>query len=121
MYNWKKWIKRLFKNSHIQEYPLAGRLQYFVKNWQIVTKRVPWGKGKEQEVYKQGFFREKERWRSQAGNKLQKFEQVSAIPSFQDRSPKRSKGLVATEQLNMQNRLEGCLFLYSTSQKLPEV
>ena len=32
------WIKRLFKNSNIQEYLLAGRLLYFVKNWQIVTK-----------------------------------------------------------------------------------
>ena len=32
------WIKMLFKNSSIKEYPLAERLQYFVKNWQIVTK-----------------------------------------------------------------------------------
>ena len=32
------WVKRLFKNSNIQENPLAGRLLHFVKNWQIVTK-----------------------------------------------------------------------------------
>ena len=73
------------------------------------------------EVYKQSFFGEQERWRSQTNNKPYKFEQVSAIPSFKDRRSKRSKGLVATERLHVQNRLEGCLLLYSTSQKLPEV
>ena len=73
------------------------------------------------EVYKQSLSCGQERWRSQAGNKPQKFEQLSFIPSFQDGRPKCSKVLIATERLHVQNRLKGCVFLYSTSQKLPEV
>ena len=67
------------------------------------------------EVYKQSLSGEQGRWRSQAGNKPQKFEQLSFIPSFKDGKSKRSKVLIATERLHVQNRLEGCLFLYSTS------
>ena len=67
------------------------------------------------EVYKQSLSGEQERWRSQAANKPQKFEQLSSIPSFQDGRPKCSKVLIATERLLVQNRLEGCLFLYFTS------
>ena len=59
-----------------------------------------------------------ERWCSQASNKPQKFEEIFAIPIFQDRGSTLSKGLVATEGLY---RLEGCLLLRSTLQKLPEV
>ena len=68
-------------------------------------------------VYKQ-FFLVEERWCSQASNKPQKFEEIFAIPIFQDRGSTLSKGLVATEGLY---RLEGCLLLRSTLQKLPEV
>ena len=71
------------------------------------------------EVYKQSLSDEQERWRSQARNKPQKFEQLSFIPSFQDGKAKRSKVLIATERLHVQSRLKGFLFLYS--QKLPEV
>ena len=67
------------------------------------------------EVYKQSLSGEQERWRSQAGNKPQKFEQLSFITSCKDGRPKRSKALIATERLHVQSRLEGCLFLYSTS------
>ena len=73
------------------------------------------------EVYKQSLSDEQERWRSQARNKPQKFEQLSFISPFQDGKAKRSKVLIATERLHMQNRLKGFLFLYFTSQKLPEV
>ena len=73
------------------------------------------------EVYKQSLSGEQERWRSQADNKPQKFEQLTFIPSFQERRSKRSKVLIATEQLHVQDRLTGCLFLHSTSKKLPEV
>ena len=73
------------------------------------------------EVYKQSLSGEQERWRSQADNKPQKFEQLTFIPSFQDGRSKRSKVLIATEQLHVQDRLTGCLFLHSTSKKLPEV
>ena len=38
------------------------------------------------EVYKQSLSGEKERWRSQAGNKPQQFEHFSFIPSFKDRA-----------------------------------
>ena len=57
------------------------------------------------EVYKQSLSGEQERWRSQAGNKAQQFEQLSFIPSFKDGTPKRSKVLTATERLHVQNRL----------------
>ena len=57
------------------------------------------------EVYKQSLSGEQERWRSQAGNKAQQFEQISFIPSFKDGTPKRSKVLTATERLHVQNRL----------------
>ena len=40
---------------------------------------------------------------------------LNNFPSYQDRRPKRSKVLIATERLHVQNRLEGRLFLYSTS------
>ena len=54
-------------------------------------------------------------------NKPQKFEQLFAIPSFQDGGPTFRKGLVATERLHVQSRLKGCLLLRSTLHKLPEV
>ena len=72
-------------------------------------------------VYKQSFSGEQERGRSQTGNKPQKFEQLSSIPSFQDGGPSLSKGLVVTERLHVENRPEECLLLCSTSQKLPKV
>ena len=72
-------------------------------------------------VYKQSLSGDRERWRSQAGNKPQKFEQFFAIPSFQDGGPTFRKGLVATERLHVQSRLKGCLLLRSTLHKLPEV
>ena len=62
------------------------------------------------EVYKQSLSGEQERWRSQAGNKAQQFEQLSFIPSFKDGTPKRSKVLTATERLHVQNRLCRCVF-----------
>ena len=68
-------------------------------------------------VYKKSLSGEQERWWSQASNKPQKFEQLSAIPLFQDGGPTLSNGLIAVERLHEQNRLEGCLLLHSTSQK----
>ena len=68
------------------------------------------------EVYKQSLSGVQERWRSQAGNKAQKLEQLSFIPSFQDGRPTRNKVLIATERLHVRMpNMQGYLFLYSTS------
>ena len=49
--------------------------------------------------YKVSLSSEQERWQSHVGNKPQNFEQLSIIPSFQDRRSKLSNRLVATDLL----------------------